>query len=235
MGPTTVAVGRSGLRGQQAACSPQQPKWVTLGKCPAQALGVALHDQDCLGCRPLMFIQSAGAQAPGGVMSVVPQGQPPKHSASKEGQQPNTKQGGLLSVGGFVHLQGLWQDQRGKLLPVSSKATNNVCPLTHLSLYTRLTPHLSMQPSLSPLKPFFLFLSSPAASPTLVALAGLWHPCWTHSVLQTVPASSQVHVSGVPVIEAAFAELASEADHLPLVTTHLGQDMKVTRLPAGQP
>lgn len=90
-----------------------------------------------------------------------------------------------------------------------------------------------MHPSLSPLTPSFPFLSSPATSPTLVALASLWRPCWTHSVLQPVPASGQVHVSGVPVVEAAFAELASEADHLPLVTAHLGQN--TAQLPAGQP
>lgn len=69
--------------------------------------------------------------------------------------------------------------------------------------------------------------------PHPVALAGLWRPCWTHSVLQPVPASSEVHVSGVSVVEAAFAELASEADNLPLVTAYLGQN--TAQLPAGQP
>lgn len=58
-------------------------------------------------------------------------------------------------------------------------------------------------------------------------------PCWTHPVLQPVPASGQVHVSGIPVIEAAFAELASEADHLPLLAAHLGQN--TAQLPTRQP
>lgn len=90
-----------------------------------------------------------------------------------------------------------------------------------------------MHPSLSLLTSVVLFLS-PATFPYPVALAGLLcPPCRTHPVLQPVPASGQVHVSGIPVVEAAFAELASEADHLPLLAAHLGQN--TAQLPTCQP
>lgn len=45
-------------------CSPQQPKWVTLGKCPVQALGMALHDQDCLGYLWATYVHSECPQGP---------------------------------------------------------------------------------------------------------------------------------------------------------------------------
>lgn len=48
-----------------------------------------------------------------------------------------------------------------------------------------------------------------------------------------MPASGQVHVPGVVVVEAALAELASEAVHLPLLAAHLGQN--TAQLPTGQP
>lgn len=62
---------------------------------------------------------------------------------------------------------------------------------------------------------------------------GLWFPCWTYPVLQPMPPSRQVHVPGVAVIEAALAELAAEADHLPLVAAHLGQS--AAQSPTGHP
>lgn len=150
-------------------------------------------------------------------------------------QAQSTKQDGAPGVHGFVRLQGLGTAGR-EILPVSSKATKvsarpPTYPYTLLTPKPHLSPHLSVHPFSIALRPSSRSLLR-SHLPHPVSLAGLWRPCWTHSVLQPVPASSQVHVSGVSVIEAAFTELASEADHLPLVTAHLGQN--TAQLPASQ-